>query len=526
MDNDTPSNGSGESHDSFISRGNADETQSVQPGMEDTTHSPAEGSKPPVPAATDPIATVPSGASDTSEGASVGTDLWDDGPAVELAEPNSASADSDGGSPDEIPTAAFEYDDPLAPSFEDGADTGTFEAVPPPPPPVAVSPTTAEPDYVQKHSGALYLIGALVAAVLGSLLTVGVLAATGAFDDTPVPVSSPPVTVVEAVQEPTQIINDLGAALNETAVAAKVIPSIVTVNVFQTSTDNDGTEIPVGSGSGSGVVQSTEGYIITNHHVIEGGDEFSVTFEDGRAYEATLIGSDELTDLAILQIDADGLVPIEYGTSESLNVGDPAVAVGNPLGQTGGASITSGIISAFNRRVDFADTSSLFGMIQTDAAINSGSSGGALVDAEGKLIGITSAIGVSTAGPEGIGYAIPIELVDRITAEIIETGDVVHPFMGVEMRTYFDEAADGAIVPAGAIIGSVEGEDTAAGAAGMEVDDIVVAIEGDPITSQSDLILKVRLYRVGDTVTFTVVRGGEEVDLQLTLGQRPPEFQG
>jgi S1-C subfamily serine protease len=168
-------------------------------------------------------------------------------------------------------------------------------------------------------------------------------------------------------------------------------------------------------------------------------------------------------------------------------------------------------------------------MIQTDAAINSGSSGGALVDAEGKLIGITSAIGVSTAGTEGIGYAIPIELVDRITAEIIETGDVEHPFMGVQMQTFFDEATDGAIIPAGAIIGEiteVEGFPSSAGAAGMQVDDIVVAIEGEPITSQDDLILKVRLYRVGDTITFTVDRAGEEIDLSVTLGQRPPQFQG
>jgi S1-C subfamily serine protease len=396
--------------------------------------------------------------------------------------------------------------------------------------------TAVQSSYEHRNSGALYLIGALVAAVVGSLLTVGMLALTGTFDDSPVPVSSTPVTVIETGLEPTtpqepstQIINGLGSDVNETAIAAKVIPSIVTVNVLQTSTDDEGNDTETPTGSGSGVVQSTDGYIITNHHVIDGGDAFSVTFEDGRAYEATLVGSDEYTDLAVLQINADGLVPIEFGSSDALAVGDPAVAVGNPLGQAGGSSITSGIISAFNRRVGFADSSALFGMIQTDAAINSGSSGGALVDAEGKLIGITSAIGVSTAGPEGIGYAIPIELVDRITAEIIETGDVEHPFMGVQMQTFFDEATDGAIIPAGAIIGEiteVEGFPSSAGAAGMQVDDIVVAIEGEPITSQDDLILKVRLYRVGDTITFTVDRAGDEIGLSVTLGHRPPQFLG
>lgn len=468
--------------------------------MEDTTPSSPEGSSP---------AAAPTVEPPIFESATVETDR-----------PEPSVAD-----PDTTPRAEFVYDDP-APSFDPEADTGTFAAVPPP----AASTeqlASVQANYEQKNAGVLYLVGALVAAVLGSLLTVGILALTGTFDDAPVQVSSPPATVVETSQEPnTQIINGLGSDVNETAIAAKVLPSIVTVNVLQETADDEGNIDGVPSGSGSGVVQSTDGYIITNHHVIDGGDAYTVTFEDGRSYEAVLIGSDELTDLAVLQISADGLVPVEYGSSETLAVGDPAVAVGNPLGQQGGASITSGIISAFDRRVLFADNSNLFGMIQTDAAINSGSSGGALVDAEGRLIGITSAIGVSTAGPEGIGYAIPIELVDRITAEIIETGDVEHPFMGVEMQTFFDQATDGAIVPSGAIIGSVEGDDTAAGQAGMLVDDIVVAIDGDRITSQSDLILKVRLYRVGDTLTFTVDRAGEQIDLDLTLGKRPPEFQG
>jgi S1-C subfamily serine protease len=381
----------------------------------------------------------------------------------------------------------------------------------------------------QESRGGLYLIGALLAAVVGSMLTVGLLALTGTFDDPPVAVSSPPVTVVETSREPTQIINDIGAAVNPTAIAAKVFPSIVTVSVLDDGADSDGNPAQIITGSGSGVVQSTDGYIITNHHVIDGGNAYAVTFEDGRRYEAQLIGSDSLTDLAVLQISASGLVPIEYGSTDSLAIGDPAVAVGNPLGQDGGSSITAGIISAFNRRVDFADTSSLFGMIQTDAAINSGSSGGALVDAEGRLIGITSAIGVSTAGPEGIGYAIPIELVKRITDEIIETGDVEHPFMGVTMSSYLSEADDGAIVPAGAIIGGIEDVDgfpSAAGAAGIEPGDVIIKVGDEPISSQSDLILAVRLYRVGDVVTFTVVRDGEELTFDVTLAKRPPEFEG
>jgi putative serine protease PepD len=514
MDNDTPPAGPDDSHDSFIPQGNAEETRSVQHNMEDTTHPSPEGSSPAS------AGTVESSTIDATgtplEGAPIDPTLQDSEPigSTPAVKP--------------IDEVEFVYDDAQPPSSTPETDTGTFAAVTPPA--TATASSSVHESYEHRNAGALYLIGALVAAVLGSLLTVGILALTGTFDEAPVTVSSPPATVIETNQQPnTQIINGLGSDVNETAIAAKVLPSIVTVNVLRESTDTDGNVGEVPTGSGSGVVQSADGYIITNHHVVEGGDAYTVTFEDGRQYEATLVGSDEYTDLAVLQISADDLVPIEYGASETLAVGDPAVAIGNPLGQAGGSSITSGIISAFDRRVGFADNSFLFGMIQTDAAINSGSSGGALVDSEGKLIGITSAIGVSTAGPEGIGYAIPIELVDRITAEIIETGDVEHPFMGVEMRTFFDTAPDGAVIPAGAIIGSIEDVEnfpSAAGLAGMQVDDIVVAIEGEPITSQDDLILKVRLYRVGDTITFTVDRAGEQIDLPVTLGQRPPEFQG
>jgi S1-C subfamily serine protease len=271
---------------------------------------------------------------------------------------------------------------------------------------------------------------------------------------------------------------------------------------------------------------SKDGYIITNNHVVEDSTDFEVTFEDGRIYTAELIGTDPLTDLAVLQISADNLVPVEFGSADSLEIGDPAIAVGNPLGQEGGASVSVGIVSAFERTVEFGDNSRLFGMLQTDAAINSGSSGGALVNADGQLIGITSAIGVSQAGPEGIGYAIPVELVQRITSEIIETGDVQHPFLGVEISTYLEEAPDGAIVPAGAEIQVITSGDSAAGTAGLQVGDIIVRIGDKPIQDQTDLILAVRLNRVGDEVTFEVLRDGETMSFDVVMGQRPAEFGG
>lgn len=376
---------------------------------------------------------------------------------------------------------------------------------------------------------AFTLAASVVAGVVGALLTVGVLSATGTLGDTEV--APPTTTIMNAGQAtqvvevpPIQITNNRGAAVSPFAVAVKAIRSVVTITVFEAPAD--GESPPFGVGSGSGVVISRDGYIITNHHVIDDADLVRVTFEDGRVYQATLIGSDDLTDLAVLQIEATDLTAVEFGASDVLRVGDPAVAIGNPLGQEGGASVTLGIISAFDRRVEFANNTFLHGMIQTDAAINSGSSGGGLFDAEGNLIGITSAIGVSRAGPEGIGYAIPIELVDRITAEIIETGDVAHPFLGVSVVTHTEVSDDGAIVPAGAVIGVIESTDSAAGLAGLEPGDVITKIGDREITDQTDLILAVRLYRVGDEVEFVAIRGGVTVTFTVVMGQRPAEFGG
>jgi S1-C subfamily serine protease len=437
---------------------------------------------------------------------------WESEPTEPLPETSDPEPESS-----DLPYMPFVYDDPISQPQLD-------------PRPEPVSARIHEVPQKKKSNAALFFVGALVAGILGALLTVGLLAATGTFDD-PEVAAAPPTTTVTGEQAtqateipPPQIINDLGAAINPTAVAAKAVPSIVTVTVANAGADEDSPA--VGIGSGSGVVMSSEGYIITNHHVVEGGDTFSVEFEDGRIYEATLVGSDDLTDIAVLQIKAARLTPVDFGSSESLRIGDPAVAIGNPLGQDGGASVTVGIISAFDRRVDFADDSFLHGMIQTDAAINSGSSGGALFDSEGNLIGITSAIGVSQAGPEGIGYAIPIELVDRITAEIIETGDVVHPFLGVQIGTFLKEANDGAIIPGGAIIDSIEGTDSAAGLAGLQSGDVIIGIGDKTITDQTDLILAVRLYRVGDEVAFVALRGAETMTFDVVMGRRPAEFGG
>jgi S1-C subfamily serine protease len=245
-----------------------------------------------------------------------------------------------------------------------------------------------------------------------------------------------------------------------------------------------------------------------------------VVLQDGTTYEAEIVGSDESTDLALLRIGGRGLVPIEVGRSEELVIGDTAIAVGNPLGLRGGASLTVGVVSAFDREVTAAGASTLFGMLQTDAPITQGSSGGALVDELGRLVGITTAIGVSTAGAEGIGFAIPVELMTRITEELVDDGAVRHAFLGVELQNQLDERPDGGLVPAGALVARLaEVEGSGAAGAGVAAGDVIVGFEGTDVTTREQLISALRRLRVGDEVTVDVRRNGEELSLDVVLGE-------
>ena len=346
--------------------------------------------------------------------------------------------------------------------------------------------------------------------VVGGLLGAGILAvallATGQLD------RDPGTEVREVVTE--------GSQASATAVSRKVVPSIVTVDV---GADVGGTfEL---FGSGSGVVLSSDGLIATNHHVVSGADGYRVVFSDGRTYEATLVGSDRRTDVAVLRIDATDLTPIEIGTTETAEIGQVAIAVGSPLGLDGGPSVTVGVLSAFGRQVrtgpDPLDR--LFGMLQTDAPITEGSSGGALVDAEGRLLGITSAIGISSAGAEGIGFAIPVELVTRITDEIIETGSVQHAFIGISLDTAFAENTDGSLSPAGASVTGFAGSPSAAQAAGIQEQDLITAYDGHPVRIPDDLISGIRIYRAGEQVVLSITRGTESLEIAVVLGVRPED---
>lgn len=310
-------------------------------------------------------------------------------------------------------------------------------------------------------------------------------------------------------------------ATSAAAVAGKVTPSVVTLQLGTPDANGAFDE----SGLGSGVVYRSDGYIVTNYHVVAGATDIRVVVEDGTAFTAELIGADPRTDLAVVKIEATDLTPIDMGSTEHLLIGDMAIAVGNPLGLAGGASLTVGVLSAIDRQVSTTEVGTLFGMLQTDAPITSGSSGGALVDGFGRLIGITTAIGVGAGGAEGIGFAVPVEVVDRIASELIDTGTVRHAFLGVRLEDHVEEDENGASRPAGARVASFpEGVDSAAAGAGLRIDDIIVAVDGTPVTTSDDLVSAMGRYRVGEAVTLDVMRQGQQLTFEVALAERPDDL--
>lgn len=343
------------------------------------------------------------------------------------------------------------------------------------------------------------LLGALFGGLLGSAVTILAFVASGTLDrprEAP-----PPVTAAAAPARAVQVPH-IGVA----DVASSVLPSIVTVRV-------DGLAGPT---SGSGVVYSDSGFVITNHHVVEGGEQFAVEFTDGTSVPATLVGSDRLTDLAVLDVDRAGVTPIVFGDATILAVGDTAVAVGNPLGLRGGPSVTAGVVSALGRTLRVTPEDILYGLLQTDAPITRGSSGGALVNDQGELIGITTAIGVSDVGAEGLGFAVPSDIVAEIVPDLIVDGEVRHAFLGITGSTATADTGGGT-APSGAVIVDFAA-DSALQRAGAQVGDVIVALDGQPVSSLDELITRLRHRRAGDAVTVTVQRNGNRIDLPVVLG--------
>lgn len=271
----------------------------------------------------------------------------------------------------------------------------------------------------------------------------------------------------------------------------------------------------VSSGAGSGVILTQDGYIVTNHHVIEDANSITVRTRSGDEYNASLVGFDEQSDLAVLKIDATGLTPAVLGDSTTLEVGDLAIAIGNPLGELGG-SVTSGIISALDREMTIDGQTMT--LLQTDAAVNPGNSGGGLFNANGDLIGIVNAKS-SGENVEGIGFAIPISTATDIIDELIANGEVTsRPTLGVSLYNVEDEmtASQLGVDSTGVyIVQIVDGG--AADNAGLRSGDRIVSVDGSEVSSASDVRAALNKHKIGESISITVERNGQTQDFDVAL---------
>lgn len=479
-----------------------------------------------------------------------------DQPTPENAEPQGEEQPTTDAAPAQ-PTAEFAPVEPAAPAAATPAAPAPAATQPTEPlPPAfaapaasaapAAAPASAAPaaEKKQRSVAVPVIAAAVVAALLGGGAGAGVAAwaITSQSSEQSTGAASSPQTIT---------VNNPGGTDVVTAVAAKAAPSVVTISV---SSSNAG-------GTGSGVILSEDGYVLTNTHVVtldgESADgSIEVTTADGRIYTAQVVGLDPVVDLAVLKLDdASGLTPIEWADSDDVEVGDQVIAIGAPLGLSN--TVTDGIVSAVDRSIQIAssavpdqgdgsDTPDKNGqgpfdfwnlqeqggapsspnaaislpVIQTDAAINPGNSGGALVNDEGKLVGINVAIastgstGSSQSGSIGVGFSIPSALAKRVSEEIIKSGEATHGLLGASVTTATSADSD--------VVGSVISEVTSGGAAasaGLKAGDVVTEFNGHPITSSTDLTAQVRALAAGAEADLTYQRDGKATTVTVTLGE-------
>lgn len=272
------------------------------------------------------------------------------------------------------------------------------------------------------------------------------------------------------------------------------------------------------SSLGSGVIVSAQGYVLTNHHVIDAADEIEVALADGRKARAKIVGSDPETDIALLKIDLPNLPVLAFGRSDQARVGDVVLAIGNPFGV--GQTVTMGIVSALGRSHLGINTFENF--IQTDAAINPGNSGGALIDSNGNLIGINSAIYSRTGGSLGIGFAIPSATAKQVMEALAKNGQVIRGYIGVEPQDVTPELAEAFKLPRkdGTLITGLQ-RDGPADRAGIRVGDVLIAVEGKPVTDTTSMLNLVAQLTPGIAAKLRVLRNGKEIEVSTIIGKRP-----
>ncbi len=297
----------------------------------------------------------------------------------------------------------------------------------------------------------------------------------------------------------------------------KISPSVVNVSTIRLMHDYFFRTVPV-SGIGSGVIIDSSGYILTNNHVIEDAERIQVSLTDGRVLKGRLVAADPSSDIAVVKVEAQDLKAAELADSGQLKVGQVVLAVGNPFGLSGGPTVTSGVVSAVNRHIQ-SERGILEGLIQTDAAVNPGNSGGPLVDIRGKVIGVNTAI---IPFAHGIGFAIPMNNARKIAEDIMQYGRVVRPWLGVVgmdvtggLANYYNLGVD-----SGVLVTQVA-TDSPAYEAGLNAGDVITALNGSQITNTAELVKEVRAKQVGSKTSLTVVRRGATYNISLVLIEAP-----
>ncbi len=380
-----------------------------------------------------------------------------------------------------------------------------------PPTPTSTRPP-ARPYRSRRSSLRLMAVTALVASLVtaASVFSVPLLFGTNPLDILRGKTAVTTVREVQTVERSAVQAERVDVA----AAASRILPCVVNVEVIAAFGPASATSVA------SGFIYSGDGFIVTNNHVVEDAGSIKVSLRDGSTYAAEVVGADPDSDLAVIRIDASGLPAATLGTSSSLVVGDPAIAVGSPEGFEG--SVTSGIISALDRTITLAGQEVLYGVIQTDAAINPGNSGGPLCNIAGEVVGINTAIYSESGGYDGLGFAIPIDSARPIIEALIDNGAVSYPWLGFSGVTLNAEVAEryGLPVSGGALV-----RETVSGApaqkAGLRAGDIIVSIDGVPVESMESCVVEVRRHAIGEEVTLEYYRGGKLMQTTAVLEEKP-----
>jgi S1-C subfamily serine protease len=371
------------------------------------------------------------------------------------------------------------------------------------------------------------------AAAIGAGVAVGIDRAAADSGGSTVTPAAAAATTEQTTTSSTAQPTSLVTGLDPSALYKAAAPGVVEIRVTGSNGRAFGpSEV---SGVGSGFVLDTNGNIVTNAHVVDGASSLTVRFADGSEVKGTVVGSDPSTDVAVVNVDVPSskLHPLSLGSSASVTPGEAVVAIGSPFGLE--ETITAGIVSAVGRTIQAPDGTPIDGAIQTDAALNGGNSGGPLLDSAGKVIGVNAQIESQTGNNNGVGFAIPMDLVRTIASQLIASGKVEHAFLGVNVATVTSAAADQLGLPQGAEVAAVQSGSPAsraglqAGTQAQTVDgqqftkdgDVIVTIDGTSVSGGDELAASISAHKPGDQVTLEVVRNGNHRTVTVTLGTRP-----